>query len=255
MKTPTSQSLEKALSLLKTITRNKGTVTLADMAEELGLPFSTAHRLARSLEDQGFIVREKRGRYHLGPIVAELAQSVDHQDIMVRVCRPLLKKLARDCRQTVNLGVLENDMVTYLARESSVRKRILISEGMQLEAYCSGIGKVLLAHLPVSVQERYLAEGPFVKLTENTLVDAEALREAFAAIRKHGFATDDAEIFEDVKCIAVPVFSSSGDIKAAISVTGTVEDFAPDRFNATLQKARACAATATKRLYAQGQNP
>ena len=90
---------------------------------------------------------------------------------------------------------------------------------MQLEAYCSAIGKVLFAHLPEAERERYLAGGPFVPLTARTIVDPARLRGELDAIRICGFAIDDEEIAPGLRCMAVPLRNSDGAVQAAISVS------------------------------------
>jgi IclR family transcriptional regulator, acetate operon repressor len=91
--------------------------------------------------------------------------------------------------------------------------------GMQLEAYCSGIGKVLLAHLPKAACEDYLAAGPFVALTSRTIVDPDLLRAELANVRHQGFAVDNHEVAEDLRCIAVPLRRPDGEVVAAVSVS------------------------------------
>lgn len=90
--------------------------------------------------------------------------------------------------------------------------------GMQLEAYCSAIGIVLLANLPLAEREAYLAGGPFVALTHRTIVDPAMLREELAAARLRGFAIDDEEVAPNLRCMAVSPHTTDGRVLAAISV-------------------------------------
>ncbi|WP_257555252.1 IclR family transcriptional regulator C-terminal domain-containing protein [Sphingobium sp. CFD-2] len=93
--------------------------------------------------------------------------SVDPHHIHAEIARPLIRKLAKSVGHTVHLGVLEGDMTTYLVKEGRVDDGLLTREDMQLESYCSGIGKVLLAYLSEADRQRYLSGGPFVRLTQN----------------------------------------------------------------------------------------
>src|SRR5690606_3592173 len=111
----------------------------------------------------------------------------------------------RRFQRTVHLAVFEADMVTYLAKEDGGRNSVLTIEGTQLEAYCSGLGKVLLAYLPEPERERYLADGPFVRLTPNTIIEPDELRRELAHIRTRGYAIDDGEVQPNLRCVAVPL--------------------------------------------------
>jgi DNA-binding IclR family transcriptional regulator len=119
----------------------------------------------------------------------------------------------------VQLGTLEGDMVTYRIKTGEGAGDLFTRVGMQLEAYCSGIGKVLLAWLPAGEREAYLATGPFPPLTARTITEPDALRRELAQVREQGYAMDDGEIAEGLQCIAVPVRSSDGRVLAALSAS------------------------------------
>lgn len=247
--TPRTASLEKAVGLLRAIARAGGNASVAMLAAEAGLAPSTAHRLAASLEHQGLIIREKRGHYHIGPTVRELAASAEPRALLARFGRPHLQRLARQHKKTAHLAVFEGDMVTYLAKAHARASRILTIEGAQLEAYCSGLGKVLLAHLPRAERDRYLAEGPFPRLTATTITEPDALRAELDHIRKRGYALDNEEIIDGLKCVAVPILDAQGRAEAALSVSGPAADYTPAYIRALAAELQGCAATLQARLY------
>jgi DNA-binding IclR family transcriptional regulator len=212
-------AIDKTLSLLSELLGDGGGAGLPRAAERLGLPLSTAHRMVGTLERHGFLTRAGRGRYVAGPELLQLAAPSRATDALVAVGRPILAGLARKTRRMAHLGVLEGDMVTYLLKAASGSADLFTREGMQLEAYCSGIGKVLLAGLPGEEQDRYLTAGPFVSLTERTIVDPDALRSALVEASERDYAIDDGEIDADLCCIAVPVRDGMGQVTAAISVS------------------------------------
>lgn len=238
MTTPPSQTLEKALTLFSVILEDEGESGLRLLADRAGLPFSTAHRLAASLARHGMIQTEKRGRYVAGPAMLAAARRLDEGRLIARLSRPALSALAHRLRQTVHLGVLEEGMVTYLVKESHGTAATFTREGMQLEAYCSGIGKVLLAHLDEDRRERYLADGPFVALTANTIVEPAQLREHLRTVRDQGWGLDDAEVFETLKCMAAPLRRADGVVAAAVSVSSPagLPDAAYEKVLAALQE-------------------
>jgi DNA-binding IclR family transcriptional regulator len=141
--------------------------------------------------------------------------------------------------------------VTYLVKIPANAARGAASftqESGQLEAYCSGIGKVLLAHLPPGERRLYLAGSPFVALTPRTITDPRALEDALQTVRDEGFARDDGEIAEDLYCLAVPVRNRQGQVFAAISLSFPRDAHSPDRDAEYLAGLRACAADISTRL-------
>lgn len=110
-------------------------------------------------------------------------------------------------------------MVTYLVKEKGLEEELFTAEKAQLEAYCSAIGKVLLAALPTSDFEAYLENGPFVALTGNTLTQPDALRKEIEDVRTSNLAFDRHEIRDDLFCIAVPVHDNDAKVVGAISIS------------------------------------
>jgi IclR family acetate operon transcriptional repressor len=247
---PASQTLDKALTLLSVILADHGGSTLGILAKEIGLPLSTAHRLVATLERRGMIQRATRGRYLPGPALLATTRGLDEGRVIAGLSRPFLSGLAHRLRQTVHLGVLDDGMVTYLAKESHGTAALFTREGQQLEAYCSGVGKVLLAYLPDEPRERYLADGPFVALTQKTIIDPARLREHLAMVRGRGWAVDDREVSENLKCVAAPLRRPDGSVAAAISVSAPSD--LPGTFYA---KALAALLDMIAQLEARGAKP
>lgn len=213
-----TQALDRALALFVQVLKDRGRTPLSKLAEESGLPVSTAHRLVAAFERQRLVTRSARGHYVAGMGLAELVP--DRRQALIGAARPLLRRLARQEKRTAHLGILEAEMVTYLVKEAGGPGKVFTREMMQLEAYCTGIGKVLLAGLDRTAQDRYLAGGPFPRLTESTLTEPADLRAAIDAIAARGYAVDDAEMAEGLHCIAVPLHDPRGRTFAAISLTG-----------------------------------
>ncbi|WP_091737353.1 IclR family transcriptional regulator [Phenylobacterium immobile] len=242
MATPPARSLLKALELME-LAVNRGDRAIDEIAEEAGLPPATAHRLMTTLVQAGYMLREKPGSYLPGARLIELGRSLDERAVLAHLGRPALKVLAKACGQTAHLGVLDGDMVTYLAKEAGGADPLFTREGMQLEAYCSGIGKVLLAQLPAEDLQAYLSGDPFVSLTPHTIIDPQVLKTQLVQVRKEGFALDDREIFETLKCIAAPVRGWGGRIVAALSVSAPIARF-DEAFEARARAALTEAASA-----------
>ncbi|MDP9056119.1 MAG: IclR family transcriptional regulator [Pseudomonadota bacterium] len=225
--------------LLEAIVRGEGKETFRSLVRDLGFSESTARRIVLTLERQGLVTRSARGVYAAGAALVDLAAKVDLQAILRRSGRPVLRSLAAEFLATAHLAVLEADMATYLVREGS-GLGLFTREGSQLEAYCSGVGKVLISSLPAQARETYLSNGVFVALTPHTITDPDKLRATLAKVGEQGFAIDDEEVAEGLYCIAVPVRGRADTTYAAISLSGPKDQLGAQPFGpviAALQKA------------------
>ena len=217
--TPRLSSLDRSLDLLERIILDQGGRPAHEIGRQLDLKRATVYRMVKSLEAFGQLRACRRGHYVAGPWILHMLASVDPHHVHAEIARPLIRKLAKSVGHTVHLGVLEGDMTTYLVKEGRDDDALLTREDMQLESYCSGIGKVLLAHLAEADRERYLSGGPFVRLTQNTIVDPDELREHLQTVRASGYAIDDREIAPDLCCLAVPILQPDRSATLALSVS------------------------------------
>jgi IclR family transcriptional regulator, acetate operon repressor len=214
-----SSTLAKGLGLLGTILRDNARSSLTQIARAAAIPLPTAHRLALTMEAEGYLTRVSKGYYKPGPAVEALTESLAPVDpVAARLRRPLAR-LAYDSRAFVHYGVLEDAMVTYLVKEPDGSQGLFTAEEMQLEAYCSAIGKILLAALPSGELDAYLAAGPFIALTANTITDPERLRAEIARVRGESLGYDRGEIREDLFCVAIPVGDFATGVRGAISLS------------------------------------
>lgn len=253
-----SAALEKGLILFERILRDRGQTSLVALADDMKLPRSTLYRLVATLEARGLIARISHGRYDIGMMLALQMENVSAQAQLAVICRPLLRKLAEECNATAHLGMMENDMVTYLVKETGKAAQAAVSftqENAQLEAYCSGIGKVLLAWLPAAMRAKYLAGGPFIALTKQTITDPEILKEHLKHVRIQQFASDEGEISDDLRCLAVPLWTNSQPMTAAISLSFVQPGKSRKDDAAYLAQLRGCAAKLSRRLGAASAPP
>lgn len=214
-----SQSVERALRLLGAVIVDAGGSSLTTIAANQGLAPATGYRLAATLVHEGMLLPVGRGRYLPGPMLVQFSTNISLRPALIALGRPVVNALARATGCTAHIGVLEHDMVTYLVKAGRPSATIFTEEGKQLEAYCSGIGKVLLAALPEDELADYLAGGSFVALTDKTITDPEMLAQEISQIRIQRFARDSEEIAPGLHCLAVGVFDLKGDAIAALSIT------------------------------------
>jgi DNA-binding IclR family transcriptional regulator len=214
----------KGFSILKAFRHPSECLTSHEISRRSNIPKASCHRLVQTLEEVGAIVRGANGRYRLGMLLLFLAQNVAVKDLLREVGRPLLADLSARLNMTIHLGMLENDMVYYLSKVGTPTSFASHTRsGALLEAYCSGLGKVLLAALQEDALESFILEGELVALTPHTITDRGALRQELDKVRRQGFAIDDCEARIDTRCVAVPVRDQGGTVIAAISATGNAQ--------------------------------
>lgn len=214
-------TLSRGLEFLRRIIEVDGEMTLDEIAKEFDLSSSTTHRLMSVLMDQGLISRVGAARYACGWRVASLATHTEHE-VLRRIVKPIIKTASQKLKATMHLGVFDGEMVHYLVRSpdaSYTSGASFTKEGMELEAYCSAIGKILLSDLSQEAREAYLGDDELIALTDNTITDRDELMNMLDNVRENKIAFDDEEVVPGLRCMAVPVFDAAGRVIAALSVS------------------------------------
>jgi DNA-binding IclR family transcriptional regulator len=224
MATPKNHSVMKAFALLKAFRDPDESVTSSELSRRANLPEASGYRLIQTLENIGAVVRGPRGRYRTGLLLLSLSHNVTVPELLRDASQALMTEWARKLTLTMHLGVLEHGMVTYVSKVAAdgafpIHTRV----GAQLEAYCSGLGKVLLAGLPAEQMESVIMDGALIALTPHTITGIQALRSELKRVREQGFALDDRENHVDIRCIAVPVLDREGRAVASLSASDSVQ--------------------------------
>jgi len=259
--TPRNYSVMKAFAILKAFRDPDEWLTSCELSRRANLPEASGYRLIQTLEEIGAVVRGARGRYRPGLLLLSLSHNVTITELLRDASHALMTELARTLGLTTHLGVLEHGMVTYVAKISApgafaVHTRV----GAQLEPYCSGLGKVLLAALPDEEVERFILDGELVPLTPYTITTAAAFRAELRRVRQQGYAVDDREHQANMRCIAVPVLDQDGRAVAALSATDDAERMTPERQSEVRNTLFHAAAILRQKLYPspeliQGRRP
>ena len=224
MATPINQSVVKAFAVLKCFQRPDEWLTNCELSRRAGLPEASGYRLLQTLERIGAVIRGPRGRYRPGMLLVSLSHNVAIGDLLREASRGIITEVSNRLNLTIHLGILESGMVTYIAKVCTPTSLTVHTRlGAQLEAYCSGLGKVLLAALPPEQLDEVIHEGGLVALTPYTITSRTQLRAELAKVRAAGFAMDDREIRVDMRCLAVPVRDAEGRTVAAMSATDHAE--------------------------------
>jgi len=216
------RAVARALRLLTYFGRGREECSLADAAQFLGVQKSTALRILSALQSERFVERTPiTGHYRLGVRTLEVAAVyLDHLRIEA-VAAPYLKRLASQTGFTASLGILDGTSVVYIASvEGSQPFAIRASTGVRSVAHCSSTGKALLATLDADDLARLYGAEEMPVYTTNSIGTLAALVAELAVIRSRGYAIDDQETSEGVRCVAAPVRDHTGLAIAAVSVSG-----------------------------------
>jgi DNA-binding IclR family transcriptional regulator len=218
MATLKNQSVQKAFALLRSFRGPEEWVTNAELSRRTGLSEASTHRVMKTLEEIGVVVRDRRGCYRPGMMLASLSREVAVGDLIRATSEDLLAKLAGQLKGVIHVGVLDRAMVSYAAKFGEpVRVAVPSRVGAQQEAYCSALGKVLLAGMSSQDLEDFLYDGDFIALTPQTITSIASLRSELAAVRGRGYAVDKREVCETIACVGAPIRDPMGNTIAAIS--------------------------------------
>lgn len=180
---------------------------------------STVFRFLVTLQERGYVSRDPgTDRYELGVSVLSLAQALlDRLDIR-QVATPVLMTLRDETQELVHLALLDQGEVVTVERVAGKQALSLQTEiGARRPAYCTASGKAILAHLPVADVETLLAQG-MPPVTPRTITSVTAMHEQLDEVRRLGYAVDNEERTEGVRCVAAPVFGHEGDVLGAVSI-------------------------------------
>ena len=213
-------TLGKALSVLDVIASSRTPMRFTDVLHKLDQPRGTLHRQIQNLVEEGLIEIGLDQSYSLGPRLLKLAASAWSKNTFRVIAEPHIEQLHDATGETVHLGVLNRVEVIYLDKiESRQTVRMHSQVGNASPAYCTGIGKAMLAVLPAGEFAQRVREIEFQRHTENTIVDAASLLAEMEAIRVDGVSHDREENEPGIRCVAAPISDNSHRIIAGVSVT------------------------------------
>jgi IclR family pca regulon transcriptional regulator len=218
-----SQSVERGLAILGCFTPARPVLGIADIADGLGMSRSTTHRYVITLVALGYLERSASRKYRLGLRIIDLGMSALNSTGLREHSRPYLEELRERTSYTVNVAVLDGSEILYVERARGFRRGqgkidFGLAPGSRLPAYCTAMGKLLLAHLPMHEQRNVLGEMKLAKRGPNTITNKKDLRAELEQIREMGMAVNDQELAPGLYAIAAPVREESHDVVAAVNM-------------------------------------
>lgn len=225
------QSLVRALTILNRLADAGDGTTLTEVAQQVGLPPSTAHRLLTTLEQERYVRFDAERRlWSVGVQSFVAGNAFLRTRSLVGTARPHMRALMEDSEETVNLAVEDQSQAVYLSQvECRQMMRAFARPGGRVPLHCSGVGKALLSAMPDSDVGRALHREGLARMTVKTLITPAALRSDLAQSRERGYALDDEEHAIGLRCIAALVFNENADPVAAVSLSGPMARIPDER--------------------------
>jgi IclR family transcriptional regulator, pca regulon regulatory protein len=193
-------------------------LTLSEVAERTGLARAVVRRFLYTLVELGYVITD--GKYfRLTAKILDLGYAYLSSFSLPKIAERFLEEVTLETKESSSASVLDGDEIVYVARVQTRRiMSVSLSIGSRLPAFCTSMGRVLLAHLPAEMLEKYLKVTKFQRFTEKTISDPEALRKELSSVFKQGYALVDQELEIGLRSLAVPVFAGGGRAVAAINI-------------------------------------
>ena len=230
-KTDQVQSLVRALSILDGLALADEGTTLTEIAQQIGLSPSTAHRLLTTLEQARYVHFDAERKLWAVGVQAFITGSAFLKTRNLVLCaRPHMRALMEETEETVNLAVADQNEAIYLAQvECRHMMRAFARPGGRVPLHCSSVGKVLLAAMTDMELAKVLHDRGLPKVTIKTITTPSALKADLALVRDRGYALDDEEHAVGLRCVASVIYNENSDPIGAVSLSGPMARIPDER--------------------------
>ncbi|NYF80111.1 IclR family transcriptional regulator domain-containing protein [Granulicella arctica] len=215
-------SLARGLIVIQAFTQQSPQMTISQLSVKTGLSRAAVRRCLYTLTKLGFAGAEDGSRYGLRPRMLTLSHSYTASSTLSTAAQPILERMSATLRESFSVATLDGDDIVYIARTTVDRVMVAVDLhiGSRLPAYCTSMGRVLLAYLPPDKLEQYLARVELIPRTTRTITTVDKLRLALRNVRRTGYALVDQELEVGLRSLAVPVYAPSGRVVATINLSG-----------------------------------
>lgn len=228
LETRSVQSVDRALSILEAVARSADPVPLRQLTDLLRINPSSVFRLANTLKRRGFLANpNSRKSYVLGPAVWRLSREYDWSRMLISICREPIRTLASITGETAHLAVREGRQVFFIDHHASTEQIVVVpgQTGKLLPLHCTAHGKALLADFGVTELKALYGTTRLESYTARTIVSIPQLARVCARIRSQGYAIDDAEYLDEVRCVAVPLRDRSRIVIGSLGISAPASRF------------------------------
>jgi len=233
-----------------------GSLGLNEVTKRTGVAKSTVFRVLTTLAQLGYVVRDMDHKYYISQAVANLSSKVALLELLRTTALPHMLSFRDEFKETVNLGHLQLDKVTYLeVVPSEYALRLHEQVGSSVLAHASALGKAILAFSPPDVAESLCSGRKLQMLTRNTITDPGELMQELRRVRERGYAIDKGETAAMATCVAAPILDAQKMALAAISISGPSNRFDPRKDSPVVERLLLAASEISKVLTgdAEGQ--
>lgn len=223
-------ALDRGLRILSLLATEDRRMKVSDIAQILSIPRSATYELLHTLATHGAIRQFDNGEIDLGPRVLALGSAYGRRLDFVQTAQAAAQAVMQQCDETVQIGVLDDRHVLYVAKADSNRQvRLVSTVGVRLPAHCTALGKVLLAFLSPEELADCFDGVTLEALTDRSITDKKKLLQQLAVVRRDMYAPEECESNLDVSCVAAPVWNAQGENVAAMSISVPVSRMTPER--------------------------
>jgi len=214
-------SLARGLVVIQAFTQQSPQMTISQLSVKTGLSRAAVRRCLYTLTKLGFAGAEDGTRYSLRPRMLTLSHTYTTSNTLSSAAQPILERMSAALHESFSVATLDGEDIVYIARTSVSRVMAVdLHIGSRLPAYCTSMGRVLLAWLPTDQLEQYLSRVNLVPYTTRTVTSIDKLRLILRNVRRNGYALCDQEYEVGLRSLAVPVYSPSGRVVATINLSG-----------------------------------
>jgi IclR family pca regulon transcriptional regulator len=214
-------SLARGLIVIQAFTQQSPQMTISQLALKTGLSRAAVRRCLYTLTKLGFAGAEDGSRYSLRPRMLTLSHTFTTSNTLSSAAQPILERMSTAHRESFSVATLDGDDIVYIARTSVTRvMSVDLHIGSRLPAFCTSMGRVLLAYLPQDQLESFLSRVILTQYTPRTINSVDKLRLALRNVRRNGYALVDQEYEIGLRSIAVPVYAGNGRVVAVVNLSG-----------------------------------
>lgn len=245
----TVRAIDRAFTILENLATADHPLSLVELVAATGMSKSTIHRLLATLLARHYVAKREDAKYTIGYKLVEMVSSHINGLELLTEAKPFLAQISKGLNLTAHLGVLDGTNVVYIEEaEVYPAMRNYTEIGCHSPAYCSSIGKCLLAGLSGEELDAILFDYKFTKFTANTIASAVELKRLLRVVRKQGWAMDNEEYQEGHRCVGAPIYDFRGNVVAALAASGDLYSLPNEKLAEVIKRVKTAAEEISRRL-------